>query len=111
MNLINYFVLQEILGLIFILFSNVLIQVLVVFLKLGVSPLHFWVFSILNGLSFNLVFWFLTFQKIVFLSILINYNKNIIFFLFLGIFFCFIQILFLFDYIKIFVVVLTESLN
>lgn len=111
LNLLNYFILQEFLGLIFIFFSNSVFQILIIYLKLGVRPFHFWVFSILNGFSLSLFFWFITFQKLVFLGILVNLNKNLVFFLFLGIFFCFIQILFFYDFIKIFIIVLTESLN
>lgn len=111
LNIVNYFIIQEVRGLIFLFLKGFLVQIRVIFLKVGVSPIHFWVFSILSGLRFNLIFWFLTFQKLVYLSILINWGFSFIYFLFFGILICFFQVLFLFDFLKIFVISLTERLN
>ena len=111
LNLFNYFILQEISGLLFLLLKNFSMQIAIVFLKVGVRPLHFWVFTVLVGLRINLIFWFITFQKLVYLLIIINWGLNFIFLLFLGIFICFIQVLFLFDFLKILIVNLTERLS
>ena len=71
-NLLNYFILQEVLGLFFVFLKNFVFQILIILIKVGVRPLHFWIFSVVVGLRINLIFWFLTFQKLVYLSILIN---------------------------------------
>lgn len=96
---------------IFIFFNRVKIQALVIIIKLGIRPLHFWILSILNGLTLYLVFWFFTLQKLVYLGVLIVFYSNLFFFLIIGIFLCFIQIVFLFDYLKIILINLTERLN
>jgi hypothetical protein len=103
--------LQEVRGLFFLFLKNFNFQLIIIFLKIGVSPLHFWVFSILIGLRINLVFWFLTFQKLVYFSILVSWSLNFIYFFFLGIFVCFIQVIFLFDFLKVFIINLTERIN
>lgn len=102
---------QEVRGLFFLFLKNFNFQLIIIFLKIGVSPLHFWVFSILIGLRINLVFWFLTFQKLVYFSILVSWSLNFIYFFFLGIFVCFIQVIFLFDFLKVFIINLTERIN
>lgn len=110
-NLLNYFVLQEIAGLFFLFFKNLVLQILIVLLKVGVSPFHFWIFSVLLGLRINLIFWFITFQKLVYIRFIINWGLSFFFLFLLGIFFCFVQILFLFNFLKVFILNLTESLN
>lgn len=110
LSLLNYFILQEILGLIFIFLNIIFFQSIFIIIKLGVSPFHFWIFSILNSLSLNLIYWFLTFQKIVYLIVLINF-KIMFFFLIFGILVCFFQVLFIYDYLKIFLVNLTERMS
>ena len=65
----------------------------------------------LSGLRGSLIFWFLTFQKLVYLPILINFIQRLIFFLFLGIVLCFLQVLFIFDFKKLFILNLTERVN
>jgi len=88
-NLLNYFILQEVLGLFFVFLKNFVFQILIIFIKVGVRPLHFWIFSVVVGLRINLIFWFLTFQKLVYLSILINWGLVFFYFFFFGILICF----------------------
>lgn len=111
LNLVNYFILQEVLGLFFLFLKNIILQFLVILIKVGVRPLHFWIFSILRGLRISLIYWFLTFQKLVYFSVLVDWGFSLFFFLFFGIFICFIQVLFLFDFLKIFLINLTERIN
>jgi len=111
-NVLNYFLLQEFLGLIFLLTTGALVQYLFLLIKVGVSPLHFWIFSVVNNLTSNLVVWFLTFQKLPFLPVLVSifsiYWSAI---LVLGVFICSLQ-LFLIKYSKfMFVISSTESFN
>nr|AGI96034.1 NADH dehydrogenase subunit 2 [Ascaridia sp. GHL-2013] len=70
-GMINYFVIQESLGLFFLIFSGSVLQFMIVMMKVGVSPLHFWVFSVVNDLSNWGLMWFLTFQKLPFFSVLV----------------------------------------
>lgn len=104
LTLINYFVIQEVLGLLFILLYFYNLQFLFLILKVGVSPFHFWVLLVgffLEGLNF---FWFITFQKLPFIPVIYFFFLNSLFFLFLGFLFCYIQI-FLFKYFKLFLIV------
>lgn len=48
---INYFVIQEFFGLLFLLFSYYNIIFLFLIFKIGVSPFYFWVLNIFNNLS------------------------------------------------------------
>ena len=55
-RIFNYFVLQESLGLLFLLLFFGFFPFLIIIIKVGVAPLHFWVFKVINGmLGFNLV--------------------------------------------------------
>lgn len=49
-GVLNYFVIQESLGLFFLVFNAFLLQFFIVMMKIGVAPLHFWVFSVTNSL-------------------------------------------------------------
>lgn len=49
-SLFNYFVIQERLGLLFLVFSFGFFQLFIVIMKIGVAPLHFWVFSVTNNI-------------------------------------------------------------
>ena len=40
-SIINYFIIQERLGLFFLVFSVNIIQLLIIIIKIGVSPFHF----------------------------------------------------------------------
>jgi len=111
-TLVNYFIIQESLGLIFLIINFGLIQFFIVLIKIGVAPLHFWIFRITNNiLGLNLM-WFLTFQKLPFLIILLQifYLRSFIL-LFLGLIICYFQMLIIKDYKNLLVISSTESFN
>lgn len=111
-SLFNYFIIQETLGLFFLLLSYSFFQFIFVILKIGVAPLHFWIFNVLNNISGINLIWFLTFQKIPFLIIL-SYIFSIIFLLLIlfGVIICYYQIFSLKNYKNIILVSSTESFN
>uniref|UniRef100_A0A0K0EU18 NADH-ubiquinone oxidoreductase chain 2 (projected from Caenorhabditis elegans ortholog nduo-2) n=1 Tax=Strongyloides venezuelensis TaxID=75913 RepID=A0A0K0EU18_STRVS len=49
-RMVNYFIIQEILGFTFLLVSVSWVQLVILLIKVGVAPFHFWVFSVTNGL-------------------------------------------------------------
>lgn len=111
-GLFNYFVLQESLGLVFLLFSFGWMQLFIILFKVGVAPLHFWIFNVMNSVfGFNLM-WFLTFQKLPFLLVLLQFIlRNIIFVLVLGLLMCIIQMLLTKSYKNLLILSSTESFN
>nr|YP_001795386.1 NADH dehydrogenase subunit 2 [Toxocara malaysiensis]CAL80799.1 NADH dehydrogenase subunit 2 [Toxocara malaysiensis] len=111
-SVLNYFVIQESLGLFFLVFNAFLLQFFIVMMKIGVAPLHFWVFSVTGSLYDWLLMWFLTFQKLPFLPVLVQiYDFKVIFLLFLGIFVCYLQLFVLKSYKNMMVISSTESFN
>jgi hypothetical protein len=95
-SFIIYFILQEILRIIFIIrylyierYSN-----LVLIFILGAPPMHLWVPTLINALNNWLLIWFLTLQKfptIICLNFIINQSSLLL--LIWGIILCIIQIL------------------
>nr|YP_010878791.1 NADH dehydrogenase subunit 2 [Gnathostoma binucleatum]WHE41114.1 NADH dehydrogenase subunit 2 [Gnathostoma binucleatum] len=111
-SLINYFIIQETLGLFFLIFNFSFLQFLIVMMKVGVAPLHFWVFSVTNGLSGLMVMWFLTFQKMPFFPVMIQvFDWSLVMLLVVGVFVCFVQLFLLKGYKNMMIVSSTESLN
>ena len=111
-GIINYFVIQESLGLFFLVFSGRFLQFLFVMMKIGVAPLHFWIFSVTNGLSNWSLMWFLTFQKLPFFSVLILLGGlEFVFLILFGVFLCYSQIFVTKRYKNLFVLSSTESFN
>ena len=111
-GVINYFIIQESLGLIFLVFRGGLLQILILLIKVGVTPFHFWIFSITSNIfNWNLV-WFLTFQKFPFLPVLLQLISFLYLFLFLlGILVIYFQ-LFLSKGLKVIIVLSSvESFN
>jgi len=109
---INYFVIQERLGLIFVVLSSTFFQLFVLFIKIGVSPFHFWIFSVLGNLSGFSVFWFLTFQKLPFVPVVFQlFNLKYLLFLLLGILLCYFQLFITKNYKNMVVLSSTESFN
>ena len=110
-SLFNYFVLQESLGLLFLLLMGNL-QLIILFLKVGVAPLHFWIFSVTNSVfGFNLM-WFLTFQKLPFLFVIMQIvNVKFLFFLFIGLLLCLLQMLLIKSFKNLLILSSTESFN
>nr|UDL72543.1 NADH dehydrogenase subunit 2 [Oesophagostomoides longispicularis] len=111
-SLFNYFVMQESLGLFFLMFSFGYFQLLIVMFKIGMAPFHFWIFSVTNGvLGFNLM-WFLTFQKLPFLLIFLQMMVGkLIYLLMVGLFFCLFQMLLMKTYKNLLILSSTESFN
>nr|ACX85125.1 NADH dehydrogenase subunit 2 [Cooperia oncophora] len=110
-SLFNYFVLQESLGLLFLLLMGNM-QLMVLFLKVGVAPLHFWIFSVTNSVfGFNLM-WFLTFQKLPFLFVIVQMVEVKFFvFLFFGLMLCLLQMLLVKSFKNLLILSSTESFN
>ena len=55
-SIINYFIIQESLGIFFLIFTISNLQIVVLLIKIGVAPFHFWVFTVINDLfNFNLL--------------------------------------------------------
>lgn len=103
---------QESLGLLFLILSFNYVQLLILIIKIGVAPLHFWLFSVTNSIfGFNLM-WFLTFQKLPFLLIILQlmHYKVLILFL-LGLLVCLLQILLIKIYKNLLILSSTESFN
>nr|ANY93347.1 NADH dehydrogenase subunit 2 [Mecistocirrus digitatus] len=110
--LYNYFILQETLGLLFLLLTISGVQTMILFMKIGVAPLHFWIFSITNSLNWMNLMWFLTFQKLPFLIILLQILFNyVIVLLMFGLFVCLVQMFMMKSYKNLMVLSSTESFN
>nr|APX55561.1 NADH dehydrogenase subunit 2 [Ascaris suum]APX55572.1 NADH dehydrogenase subunit 2 [Ascaris suum]APX55584.1 NADH dehydrogenase subunit 2 [Ascaris lumbricoides]WAS08384.1 NADH dehydrogenase subunit 2 [Ascaris lumbricoides] len=111
-GILNYFVIQESLGLFFLVFNVFLLQFFIVMMKVGVAPFHFWVFSVTGSLYDWLLMWFLTFQKLPFLPVLVQLFDFKVFFIFLfGICVCYFQLFVLKGYKSMMVISSTESFN
>lgn len=111
-RMLNYFIIQEFLGLIFLFFGIFIFQLFILLIKVGASPFHFWVYSIVYSLDGYILIWFLTFQKIPFISVLIYYKISFFFLILIfGILFCYFQIFFLKNYKLMFLISSTESFN
>nr|YP_003433899.2 NADH dehydrogenase subunit 2 [Strongylus vulgaris]ACX85173.2 NADH dehydrogenase subunit 2 [Strongylus vulgaris]BAV82835.1 NADH dehydrogenase subunit 2 [Strongylus vulgaris] len=111
-SLFNYFVMQESLGLLFLMFSFGYFQLLILMFKIGMAPFHFWLFSVTNGVfGFNLM-WFLTFQKLPFLLIFLQLMVSKLgLLLVLGLFMCLFQMLLTKTYKNLLILSSTESFN
>lgn len=110
--IINYFVIQERLGLIFLVMNFLTAQFVVVMAKIGMAPFHFWIFRIVRGLEGWLLLWFLTFQKLPLFGVLLAlFFEEVIVILVLGFLVCYFQILLLGDYKFMVSVSSTESFN
>lgn len=111
-SVLNYFVIQESLGLFFLVFNTFLLQFFIVIIKIGVAPLHFWIFRVTSSLYDWLLMWFLTFQKLPFLPVLVQlYDFKVIFLLLFGIFVCYLQLFVLKSYKNMIIISSTESFN
>uniref|UniRef100_A0A1I7WD97 NADH dehydrogenase subunit 2 n=1 Tax=Heterorhabditis bacteriophora TaxID=37862 RepID=A0A1I7WD97_HETBA len=111
-GIFNYFVIQETLGLLFLVFSSNYIQFIILIMKIGVAPFHFWVFSVTNSIfNYGLV-WFLTIQKLPLMVVLLQLFASDIVYLFLfGLFICYLQMFMLKGYKNLLIVSSTESFN
>lgn len=111
-RIFNYFVIQERLGLLFLVFTRGFFQFFIIIIKVGVAPLHFWIFNVTNNIfNFNLI-WFLTFQKLPFLVIILQIfwlNASIL--LITGLLICYLQMFLLKRYKNLIIISSTESFN
>lgn len=111
-SMVNYFVIQEVLGLFFIVFSGTFLQLLILMIKLGVSPFHFWIYSVVYNLDNYMLVWFLTFQKLPFIPVVVYlFFFYMVFILLFGLVFCYFQIYVLKNFKLIFLISSTESFN
>lgn len=111
-SILNYFVIQESLGLFFLVFNVFVLQFFIVIIKIGVAPLHFWVFTVTSSLYDWLLMWFLTFQKLPFLPVLVQlFNFKMVFIFLLGVVVCYAQLFVLKSYKNIIIISSTESFN
>lgn len=111
-RIFNYFIIQESLGLLFLIFSSGIFQFFVVLMKIGVAPLHFWVFNVANNIFNYSLIWFLTFQKLPFLVILLQmFFVGAFYILILGLLFCYLQMFVMKSYKNLMIISSTESFN
>lgn len=111
-RIFNYFVIQESLGLLFLLFSRGLLQFFIILLKIGVAPLHFWIFNVTNNIFNYRLIWFLTFQKLPFLTILLQiFWLRSTYILLFGLLVCYVQIFVMKRYKNLLIISSTESFN
>nr|YP_003434048.1 NADH dehydrogenase subunit 2 [Trichostrongylus axei]ACX85197.1 NADH dehydrogenase subunit 2 [Trichostrongylus axei] len=111
-SMFNYFVFQESMGLVFLLLNVQFFQLLILLLKVGVAPLHFWLFSVTNGLyGWNLM-WFLTFQKLPFMMIMVQMMLfTVMMLLVVGVLLCLLQMLMMKSVKNLLILSSTESFN
>lgn len=111
-RIFNYFVIQESLGLLFLLCRGGLLQFFIILLKIGVAPLHFWIFNVTNNIFNYGLMWFLTFQKLPFLTILLQiFWLRSVYILLFGLLICYVQIFVIKSYKNLLIISSTESFN
>nr|YP_009161991.1 NADH dehydrogenase subunit 2 [Litoditis aff. marina PmI]AKS28841.1 NADH dehydrogenase subunit 2 [Litoditis aff. marina PmI] len=111
-SVFNYFIIQESLGLLFLVFSGGMLQFFIVLMKIGVAPLHFWIFNVTNNIINYSLMWFLTFQKLPFLVILLQmFWLNSFYLLMFGLLTCYLQMFIMKSYKNLIIISSTESFN
>nr|YP_009391093.1 NADH dehydrogenase subunit 2 [Caenorhabditis castelli]ARV88357.1 NADH dehydrogenase subunit 2 [Caenorhabditis castelli] len=111
-SVFNYFVIQESLGLLFLVFSSGFLQFFVILMKIGVAPLHFWIFNVTNNIFNYSLMWFLTFQKLPFLTILLQlFWLSSTYLLLFGLLVCYLQLFVMKSYKNLLIISSTESFN
>nr|YP_003433811.1 NADH dehydrogenase subunit 2 [Metastrongylus pudendotectus]ACX85137.1 NADH dehydrogenase subunit 2 [Metastrongylus pudendotectus] len=111
-SIFNYFVFQESLGLVFLLLFFSYFPVLIMMMKIGISPFHFWIFKVINSMfGFSLV-WFLTIHKLPFLVVFFQlYYFGLVYLLILGLLICLFQVFFMKGFKSLLVISSVESMN
>nr|YP_010618319.1 NADH dehydrogenase subunit 2 [Clavinema parasiluri]WAX01697.1 NADH dehydrogenase subunit 2 [Clavinema parasiluri] len=71
-GMVNYFVVQEGAGLLFLFFSGSVVQFFSLMVKSGLSPFHFWIFSVGLDLKSYMMMWFLVVQKLPFIPVILG---------------------------------------
>nr|YP_009391009.1 NADH dehydrogenase subunit 2 [Caenorhabditis angaria]ARV88261.1 NADH dehydrogenase subunit 2 [Caenorhabditis angaria] len=111
-SVFNYFVIQESLGLLFLVFSSGFLQFFIILMKIGVAPLHFWIFNVTNNIFNYSLMWFLTFQKLPFLTILLQlFWLSSTYLLLFGLLVCYLQLFVMKSYKNLLIISSTESFN
>lgn len=111
-SIFNYFIIQERLGLLFLVFSRGLMQFFIILIKIGVAPLHFWIFNVTNNIINYRLMWFLTFQKLPFLVILLQmFWLKSFYLLIIGLLICYLQMFVIKNYKNLLIISSTESFN
>lgn len=112
LTLFVYFMVQELLGLYFLLFNFIDLQILIILFKIGTAPFHFWVFIFLLDINKYIFFWFITYQKIPYILILFFFFTFYLFYLlFIGLLFCLIQVFLLKSNKSLLFIISSESFN
>nr|QXT44859.1 NADH dehydrogenase subunit 2 [Crassicauda sp. Ningbo-2019]WHL46730.1 NADH dehydrogenase subunit 2 [Crassicauda magna] len=110
--LVNYYLIQELCGYFFLIFSNFYCQILLLMVKAGVAPFHFWLFSVTSRLISWFLMWFLVLQKMPYFPVIFNFcGMELFFIIFLGLFFCYLNNFFCRDASNMLVIFSTESFN
>nr|YP_010618325.1 NADH dehydrogenase subunit 2 [Camallanus lacustris]WAX01715.1 NADH dehydrogenase subunit 2 [Camallanus lacustris] len=109
-SVLNYFLVQEVCGFLFLVCSSY--QVVFLLVKMGVSPFHFWVFMVCKDLDMILLSWFLSMQKLPYVLVYMVLSSSLfLFILFFGVMVCHFQYFFLSDMVSAVLVSSTESFN
>nr|YP_009442445.1 NADH dehydrogenase subunit 2 [Camallanus cotti]ATO58495.1 NADH dehydrogenase subunit 2 [Camallanus cotti] len=109
-SVLNYFLVQEVCGFLFLVFSSY--QLIFLLVKMGVSPCHFWVFMVCKDLDTTLLSWFLSMQKLPYVLVYIVLSSSVfVLVLFFGVLVCHFQYFFLSDLVSAVLVSSTESFN
>nr|WAX01701.1 NADH dehydrogenase subunit 2 [Philometra sp. HZ-2022] len=111
-GMVNYFIIQESGGLIFLFFSGSVLQFLMLLVMSGVAPLHFWIFSVGLDLKGIMLVWFLLVQKLPFLPIIAAIYEFVYFYILIfGLLVCHLQYLVLSSDAKMIMISSTESFS
>lgn len=87
-------------------------QFFIILIKIGVAPLHFWIFRVTNNIVSYRLIWFLTFQKLPFLVILLQlFWFSSFYLLILGLLVCYLQMFVMKNYKNLLIISSTESFN
>nr|YP_009178987.1 NADH dehydrogenase subunit 2 [Passalurus ambiguus]ALJ93251.1 NADH dehydrogenase subunit 2 [Passalurus ambiguus] len=111
-SILNYYVLQECLGLLFLVFMSSSLQGLIVMVKMGLLPFHYWLYVVVGGLKYWMLMWFLMMQKLPFTGILmVIFVGELLFFLVFGFFIGYFQLFLVKDYKFMLMINSAESFN
>nr|YP_009059436.1 NADH dehydrogenase subunit 2 [Philometroides sanguineus]AIN37111.1 NADH dehydrogenase subunit 2 [Philometroides sanguineus] len=109
-GIVNYFIIQESMGLLFLFLSGSMLQFMLLLIKSGVSPFHFWIFSVGLDLKDFMLMWFLVIQKLPFIPVIACLYEWVYFYvLVLGLFICHLQYFVLSSDSKMVMISSTES--
>lgn len=92
LTILNYFFFQELLGIFFILNLLPYMQILILFVKVGLPPFYFWVFYLVRFTSGFFLVWFLLWSKIIYLPVFVIFLEDFIFIILFGLFLIYIHI-------------------